>query len=247
MLKTALFLSVSLVACATGDPSSSVPRSRTPDAAVDAASFDLRPNRYPDLGVGREASLLSLDVALEGSGGPLDLGVDLPSGPPPTLVISEIMPNPAAVADSSGEWLEIYNPGANPVDLKGWQLRDQGSDLHVIQSQLVVASGAYVVLARKGSANGGIVADYVYGGAGGALILANSEDEIALYHPSGALVDEVVYRASAAPAWPITSGASISLKSPELPGEEPANWCVEPAAWSGSAGDKGSPGKPSGC
>ncbi len=48
------------------------------------------------------------------------------SGNPSDIVISEVMFN--AITETSaygyGEWVEIYNKGDNPVDLTGWQVRD---------------------------------------------------------------------------------------------------------------------------
>lgn len=40
------------------------------------------------------------------------------------IVISEIMINAIHESSNVGEWIEIYNRGATPVDLAGWQLED---------------------------------------------------------------------------------------------------------------------------
>ena len=50
---------------------------------------------------------------------------------PGTLVISEFMANPAAVSDTAGEWLELFNTTPNAIDANGLTLTDNGSDLHV--------------------------------------------------------------------------------------------------------------------
>lgn len=63
------------------------------------------------------------------------------------IVISEIMANPAKVIDSLGEWLELHNPTAAPIDIGGWRIADEGSDSHVISGSLVIPAGGYVVLA----------------------------------------------------------------------------------------------------
>lgn len=41
-----------------------------------------------------------------------------------TLIISEIMPDPRAVANEDGEWLEVFNPTSKAIDLSGWTLSD---------------------------------------------------------------------------------------------------------------------------
>ncbi|SVC91939.1 uncharacterized protein METZ01_LOCUS344793, partial [marine metagenome] len=42
-----------------------------------------------------------------------------PAGPS-GIVITEIMPNPAAVLDSYGEWFEIHNTTDSTIDIEGW-------------------------------------------------------------------------------------------------------------------------------
>jgi hypothetical protein len=84
----------------------------------------------------------------------------------PELVINEIIQNPDAVSDTNGEWFEVFNPTANPVDMEGWTIEDNGSDSHVINNggPLVVPAGGYLVLGRDANfaANGGVNVDYQY-------------------------------------------------------------------------------------
>ena len=49
------------------------------------------------------------------------------------IVISEVMPNPAAVSDSYGEWFEIINLDSIVIDLNGWMIRDESNDTHIIK------------------------------------------------------------------------------------------------------------------
>ena len=51
-----------------------------------------------------------------------------------TIVINEIMQNPLAVADASGEWFEVYNAAPTPIDINGWTIRDNDIDSHVISN-----------------------------------------------------------------------------------------------------------------
>lgn len=39
------------------------------------------------------------------------------------VLISEFFPNPAG-KDTDGEWIELFNSGAEPADLSGWALKD---------------------------------------------------------------------------------------------------------------------------
>ena len=45
------------------------------------------------------------------------------------------MQNPKTVPDSVGEWFELYNPTANPVDINGWIIRDDDHNQHVIDAR----------------------------------------------------------------------------------------------------------------
>lgn len=88
------------------------------------------------------------------------------------LLISEVMPNPAALSDLAGEWFELYNPTDHEINLRGIDLGDDGSNRHRFESDLLILPQQYLTLAR-GSAPG-FVPDYVYDN----FTLSNSSDEI---------------------------------------------------------------------
>lgn len=150
------------------------------------------------------------------------------------ILISEVMPDPAAVGDSDGEWIELYNAGPDTVNLDGWILADLGTDQHVIGGELLIAPGQYVVLARNGDSatNGGVAVDYVYNG----MSLSNSADEVLLLAPGGTEVDRVVWGDNSG----VSTSAGASLERTTL--GDPAVWTTAQTAWPGSAGDLGSPG-----
>lgn len=169
-------------------------------------------------------------------------GTTVPN-PPSTgkLVITELMMNPAAVADDDGEWLELYNAGTTTVDLGGWTVRSGKAGMADMLSSYQLAPGKYVLVGNNTNkaTNGGATVVSAWNSFG----LGNSSGTVQLYDKQGALIDEVVYGSG----WPMPTGASISLKSPGLDNSLPASWCTEKTAWSGSAGDKGTPGAPAGC
>lgn len=147
-------------------------------------------------------------VAATGGGGQgPDVGIA-----PGDLVISEIMNNPAAVTDDHGEWLEIYNASDHPLDLQGLVIRHEPEmttpTLSILEA-VVIAPGAYAVLARNGDAalNGGIVADYVYGTD---INLNNTDDYLALETVDGLVIDET--------SWNEISGLDPDGKSRSLDG-----------------------------
>ena len=91
------------------------------------------------------------------------------------LLISEVMANPASMSDSLGEWFELYNPTDSVINLRGLDLRDDGSNLHRFETDLLIPPQQYLTLAR--SATPGFVPDYVYDN----FTLANSVDEIVFH------------------------------------------------------------------
>ncbi|MCC6747681.1 MAG: lamin tail domain-containing protein [Deltaproteobacteria bacterium] len=186
-----------------------------------------------------------------------DAGVRPDAGPPPpdaaprdtsstapTLVITEVMVDPSRVSDSEGEWVEIFNAGGSSVLLNGWRIRDNAGGFgHTINAPtLSIAPGQYRVLARNDNAtqNGGVSGAYSYGSA---MSLSNSGDYVELLTPAGVLMDRVAWTSG----WPFRSGQSMSLKSPALDNSLVGNWCREAIAWTGSAGDKGTPGAATKC
>jgi beta-lactamase superfamily II metal-dependent hydrolase len=164
-----------------------------------------------------------------------------PAGPAATvstyasqIVINEVMVDPNAVADASGEWLEVHNRGAAAVNLQGWTLASNNDSPQTISSSVSVPAGGYAVLARNGtySTNGGVNEDYAY-----AIInLANTSDWVALRDGAGASVDSVSW-ATTMPAGSTRGVSDPSLDNLDAKG---SNWHTSTTAF--GAGDQGTPG-----
>ena len=153
------------------------------------------------------------------------------------IVITEIMPNPAAVSDSYGEWFEIHNTSDSTIDIHGWMIKDGGTDNHTITNvdmSVPVMPGDYFVFVRNADStlNGGLMADYVYSG----FLLSNSEDEIILLDGTGAIVDEVHYNNS----WVFGSGESMEIHDLNTDNNVSENWFEATLAYGN--GDLGTPG-----
>ncbi len=150
------------------------------------------------------------------------------------------MQNPDAVSDTVGEWFELYNASARPIDLNGWTIRDDGVDHHHIQAAgpLLIAPGDYLVLGREADAslNGGVAVAYAYSG----FLLANAADEIILLDGMGTEIDRIAY--DGGDAFPDPSGASMTLLDVTLDNSLGASWGLSWSPWPGGAGDFGSPG-----
>ena len=148
------------------------------------------------------------------------------------VVINEVLPDPAKVADDAGEWFEVHNRGTAAVSLQGWRIASNNDAVHTIAAAVSVPAGGYVVLARSASGNGGVAAAYAYGTG---LTLANTTDWLALRDASGASVDSVAWTSA-------TSGAARGVKDPSADNTAVggANWQAQTTTF--GAGDRGTPG-----
>lgn len=154
------------------------------------------------------------------------------------LIINEIMYNPSAVSDTSGEWFEIYNSG-NAVDLQGYSFAD-GAGSFTISSALIIPGGGHLALARSDdpAVNGGFAPDYAYGTA---LYFGNSGDTLSIFDPAGGLVNSLDYGAG---DFPSATGASICFigVGDNSVGSNWFNAADEGLVY--GAGDFGTPGAP---
>jgi len=157
------------------------------------------------------------------------------------VIITELMNNPAATSDSVGEWFELYNITGDDIELQGLVLRDDDSDLHLIETSLVIPASDYLVLALSSSAT--TAYDYVYGSD---LTLANGSDELALATygtdgSDGVFIDHIAWDDGA--TFPDPSGASMNLDPnafESADNDDGANWCEAISTF--DTGDDGTPG-----
>ncbi|HZI45654.1 MAG TPA: lamin tail domain-containing protein [Ilumatobacter sp.] len=165
--------------------------------------------------------------------------------PHPDVVVSEIHLDPAAVSDTTGEWIEITNNSTQTVDLAGWVLRDDDADSHWIRPEgsLLVAPGRSVVLGRDlaRDVNGDTPVGYSYNAA---FPLADAEDEITLLDNHLVWIDRVTWTASR--PLPASVGVSASVRDLAADNSDPANWCASVTTY-GSLGERGTPGMANAC
>jgi beta-lactamase superfamily II metal-dependent hydrolase len=172
---------------------------------------------------------------------PLVLNVDEVGGPPPSqfqpgdVVVSEFLANPAAVADSVGEWLELRNTTPAAIDLVGFKVRDQSLDLFVLPTLTIPAYG-YVTFGAWGNPaqNGGLTPSYVWPAT--TFFLSNTADEIEVVSPQNVVLDSVVYGTGS--GIPVHSGFSIERKDATAP-PWASNFADSTAVF--GAGDRGTP------
>lgn len=155
---------------------------------------------------------------------------------PGDVVVSEYLNNPSAVSDSDGEWLELFNTTAAPIDLNGFTIRDHDFDSFLLPSLTIPARGRLVLAANGNSGqNGGVTVDYTW--PPGAFFLANGADEIEVVDGGGQILDSVIY--DGGPSFPDPTGDSverIDLKA------LPYAFNFTTSSTSFGAGDNGTPG-----
>ncbi len=88
------------------------------------------------------------------------------------VLITEFLPDPAAVSDALGEWVELFNASEQTLSLAGCRLGDSGRNDFALPEGLLIAPGEYLVIGRSddGAANGGLD---VVAATGGAFTLQN--------------------------------------------------------------------------
>jgi len=166
-----------------------------------------------------------------------DFGSTCVSDPPtagwPTVHFTEFHYNPATAqgTDSEFEFLELYNPGDQPVDLSGWSLSEGLS--FTFPEGTVLASADYLVVASSAVSYAGLGYPVYDWGSGG---LHNSGELIALRAPDGVVIESVLY--SDTGDWDSApDGQGPSLERLFLTGDP-----HDAAQWSASIGTCGTPG-----
>lgn len=163
---------------------------------------------------------------------------------PDTIIINEIIQNPSAVGDSSGEWFELFNTTGTAIDINGWTIKDDGSDSHTINNggPLEVPAGGFLVMGNNddSASNGGVAIAYRYPGS---FYLGNGSDELILLDGSDNEVDRVEWDNGS--TFPDPTGASMALIDAALDNNIGANWCT--AASTYGDGDSGTPGQVNDC
>ncbi len=194
-----------------------------------------------------QANGVSSGRAPDGSPDLCELAARTPGAPngsplPRDIVINEIMYSPIS-GDADDEYLELYNRGAQPVDVSLWQFVDGVS--FTIPNQTLMPPGGYLVVARNRT---NLLAHYpgvltdanTVGNYSGSL--ANGGERLALAMPeytvttdpntyavtidtNYVVVNEVTYGDGGRwGTWSDGGGSSLELKDPRSDNRRAANW-----------------------
>jgi hypothetical protein len=96
-----------------------------------------------------------------------------PGEPEPTvghILISEVLDQPEADgphgADTTNEWIELYNPTASPVDLSFWSIIDLTTNADIIPEGTSIPAGGFLILTNASTTAG------LWGGMNGVQVIA---------------------------------------------------------------------------
>ncbi|MEM6343569.1 MAG: lamin tail domain-containing protein [Bacteroidota bacterium] len=154
------------------------------------------------------------------------------------ILINEIAYNSPAGYDG-GNWLELHNPTANPVDLSFWELHEADSVFSIPPGTLIPAQG-YLLIAETPTALQALIPSItatILGPTGFGF--SNNGETLMLYTESSCQIDSVRYDDEA--PWPPEAdgrGPSLSLSAPSLDNALGENWERSPGAGTpGTAND----------
>lgn len=209
---------------------------------------DPKPARHYELHINASTlgGIAAIQLILDDSAIPVEIvevsdGQQSPvPGPfgPGEILISEIMYDPSAMTDATGEWFEVYNTTSRALNLRNLVLfRD--NEHHVVNTDKIIQPHGYLVFARSAEAAGS--GSYVYGSS---LSLTNSGAILSLANfgtdgTDGTIIFSVNY---AATGFPGGTGASVILSPLRMNAAQavmPESWCTSVTPF--ATGDLGTP------
>ena len=147
--------------------------------------------------------------------------------PEAEIVINEINYSPNNNYDT-GDWVELYNPNNDPLNLSNWVFKDS-DDSHsfIFPSGTFIPGDGYLILCRNidkfrflKPEIENIIGNFDFG-------LSSKEDMVRVYDAFGILRDSVHYLSEA--PWPEGAdgtGATIELTHPSLDNSLPQSWAI---------------------
>ncbi len=137
------------------------------------------------------------------------------SGYSELLLISEVGWGGTA-ASSSDEFIELFNPGGQPVDLTDWKLNATDGTPEIALSGVVPAYGFFLLERTNDETVSGVAADQIYSGS-----LSNSSETLELRDESGALIDSANADGG---SWPAGTGSPEHRSMERVAPEAGAGW-----------------------
>ena len=153
------------------------------------------------------------------------------------VLINEIMYRPSA---GQAEWIELYNPTEDSINLQYWQFSDAIVDkrIRLSDTALFIPKQDYLIIAEDSTIFQTFQADprHAIIPAQGFPALNNDGDQIVLYDLIGNIIDQVNYQAS----WGSEPGISLERIMADQQSNDPMNWALSKNSNGGTPGFKNS-------
>ncbi len=153
-------------------------------------------------------------------------------------VINEIFYK-STVSVNSGDWVELFNPADDFIDLSGWNIRDNDNDNNFLfNEETIMEPGGYLVICNDMISFTNVHPEVKNITGNMDFGLSSDGDCIRLYNTSGDLIDSVCYSPEYPwPGEPDGMGYSLSLRDPNLDNSLANNWFTSKELF-GSPGNK---------
>ncbi len=142
-----------------------------------------------------------------------------------TVVINEINYKSSPIFDTE-DWIELYNPSEDPINISGWILNDADTtDQFIFSEGTTIGARSYLVVCKDTAKFRSFHSNDVMILGNTNFGLSSSGDHIQLLDNIGNIVDEVTYSSSG--LWsplPNGNGPTLSLINPQLDNSLPQSW-----------------------
>ena len=141
------------------------------------------------------------------------------------IVFNEINYNSSTAFDPE-DWVELYNPSSQAMDLSGWVFKDENDAVaFIIPEKTVIPADGYFVLCRDATAFQKLFTGVTNYAGDFGFGLDRSGELVRLFDDQGLLIDSLTYRNLRPwPAEPDGHGPTLSLRSPHLDNSNAQNW-----------------------
>ncbi len=156
-----------------------------------------------------------------------DVSVKADEGSAPsseTVLLSEVYYDVEGT-DSEGEYIELFNPGSDPVELSGWSIKDDSSSSYSFDDSISIPGGTHLTVCRDKD-----TFESEYGKTPDAwdlpLSLNNGGDTLTLYDTDGQTVDEVGWEQDAWSELSASTGEVIRREDTSEDTDTVEDWIV---------------------
>lgn len=143
------------------------------------------------------------------------------------VVINEINYNSADDSEA-GDWVELFNPGSQSLDLTGWKFSDSNDGhIYYFPAGTELPAGGYLVLYSDSTLFHSIHGNSIQGLGELGFAFSGSGELLRLIDPSSTIIDSLTY--DDAPPWPIGAdgwGPTLELVNPLLDNSTGDNWAT---------------------